>query len=153
MLSWRRWGQWKIFLFSCVCVCVCVSFLGPLPEAYGSSQTRGLIRAVAASLCHSHSNGGSKPPLRPTPQLTARLDPQPTGRGQGSNLQPHGSWSDLLTTVPRRELLFSKSFQGVLGACWVKDLALPQLWCVGHSCSLDLIPGPRTSICHRSGQK
>ena len=28
------------------------------------------------------------------PQLTAMLDPQPTERGQGSNLQPHGFQSD-----------------------------------------------------------
>ena len=38
--------------------------------AYGGSQARGLSGAIAASLCHSHSNMGSKPPLRPTPQLT-----------------------------------------------------------------------------------
>ena len=31
--------------------------------AYGGSQAGGLIRAVAASLCHSHSNVGSKPRL------------------------------------------------------------------------------------------
>ena len=34
--------------------------LGPLPAAYGGSQARGLIRAAAASLHHSHSNAGSK---------------------------------------------------------------------------------------------
>ena len=28
--------------------------------------------------------------LRPTLQLTAALDPQPTKRGQGSNPHPHG---------------------------------------------------------------
>ena len=43
--------------------------------AYGGSQARGLIRATAASLYHSHSNKGSEPRLRPTPQLTATLDP------------------------------------------------------------------------------
>ena len=31
--------------------------------AYGSSQVRGLIRAAAASLHHSHSNVRSKPCL------------------------------------------------------------------------------------------
>ena len=31
------------------------------PAAYGVSQTRGLIRAPAASLCQSHSNARSKP--------------------------------------------------------------------------------------------
>ena len=30
------------------------------PMAYGSSQVRGQIGATAASLCHSHSNAGSK---------------------------------------------------------------------------------------------
>ena len=36
-----------------------------------SSQARGWIRAVAAGLHHSHSNLGSWPHLRPTPQLMA----------------------------------------------------------------------------------
>ena len=35
----------------------------------------GRIGAVAASLCHSHSNTRTKPCLRPTPQLTAMPDP------------------------------------------------------------------------------
>ena len=43
--------------------------------AYGGSQARGPIRAVAVDLHHSHSNTGSEPPLRPTPQLKATLDP------------------------------------------------------------------------------
>ena len=34
----------------------------------------GQIAAAAASLHHSHSNTGSKPSLRPTPQLTATLE-------------------------------------------------------------------------------
>ena len=45
------------------------------PVAYGGSQARGQIRAVAASLHHSHSDVGSEPRLRPTPQLRAMLDP------------------------------------------------------------------------------
>ena len=59
--------------------------------AYGGSQARGLIGDVAAGLCQSHSNAISELPLQPTPQLTAAWDPQPTERGQGSNLQPRGS--------------------------------------------------------------
>ena len=35
--------------------------------AYGGSLARGQIRAVAAGLCHKHSNMGSKSHLRPTP--------------------------------------------------------------------------------------
>ena len=42
--------------------------------AHGGSQARGGIRAVAATLCHSHSHAGSKPRLQPT-QLTAMPDP------------------------------------------------------------------------------
>ena len=43
--------------------------------AYGDSQARGQIRAVATSLHHSHSIEGSEPHLRPTAQLTATRDP------------------------------------------------------------------------------
>ena len=43
--------------------------------AYGGSQARGLIGAVAASLCQSHSNAGSELRLWPTPKLTATPDP------------------------------------------------------------------------------
>ena len=44
------------------------------PASYGGSQARGPIRAVAAGLRQNHSNTGSKPCLRPTPQLTATPD-------------------------------------------------------------------------------
>ena len=45
------------------------------PAAYGGSQARGPIGAVTAGLCHSHSNARVELRLRPTPQLTAMLDP------------------------------------------------------------------------------
>ena len=45
------------------------------PVTYGGSQAKGLIRAVAAGLRQSHSNAISEPRLRPTPLLTATLDP------------------------------------------------------------------------------
>ena len=61
------------------------------PAAYGDSQAKGLIGAIAAGLCHSHSNVVSKPRLRPTPQLMATLGTQPTEQGQRWNPQPHGS--------------------------------------------------------------
>ena len=51
------------------------AFSRAVSKACGGSQARGLIRAVAAGQCQSHSKAGSEPHLRPTPQLTATLDP------------------------------------------------------------------------------
>ena len=45
------------------------------PTAYGGSQVRGPIGAVAGYLHHNQSNAGSKPHLQPTPQLTATPGP------------------------------------------------------------------------------
>ena len=56
--------------------------------ASGGSQARGLIGTVAAGLRQSYSNTGSKPRLRPTPQLTAALylNPLSEARDQTHNL-------------------------------------------------------------------
>ena len=43
--------------------------------AYGNSQARGAIRAVATGLHHSHRNTRSEPCLWPTLQLMAAWDP------------------------------------------------------------------------------
>ena len=43
--------------------------------AYGGSQARGQIGAVAAGLRQSHSNTGSELRLQPILQLTAMPDP------------------------------------------------------------------------------
>ena len=59
-------------LFVVVVVVVAISWAAP--AAYGGSQARGRIGAVAASLRQSHSNSGSEPRLQPIPQLTAMLD-------------------------------------------------------------------------------
>ena len=45
------------------------------PTAYGRSQARGRIGAVATNLHHSHSKARSEPRLRLIPQLMATLDP------------------------------------------------------------------------------
>ena len=50
---------------------VVIFFFRATPTAYGSSQARGWIRAVAANLHHSHSNTRSEPHLQSTPQLVA----------------------------------------------------------------------------------
>ena len=57
--------DWLIFIF----------FGGAASMAYGSSQARGPIRTVAASLHHSHSNIRAEPHLWPTLQLRKTLDP------------------------------------------------------------------------------
>ena len=58
--------------------------------AYGGSQARGQTGAAAAGLHHIHSNAGSDPRLRPTPQLMPILDSQPTQGSYGWNLCPRG---------------------------------------------------------------
>ena len=63
---------------------------GATGAAHGGSQARGGIGAAAAGLPHSHSSSGSKPSLRPTPQLMATPDPRPPERGQGLIPHPHG---------------------------------------------------------------
>ena len=68
---WKDFGQLYFFFF------FFLLFRAAL-EAYGGSQARGRIGAVAAGLHHSHSHAGSEPPLQPTPQFMAMLDPQPT---------------------------------------------------------------------------
>ena len=74
----ERGKSLQSFVFS-VCLFVCLFCLFAIswaaPMAYGGSQARGRIGAIAASLRQSHSNVGSEPCLRPTPQLTATLDP------------------------------------------------------------------------------
>ena len=59
-----------------VCVCVCLFAISwAAPAAYGGSQARGRIGAIATGLHQSHSNAGSELCLQPIPQLTATLDP------------------------------------------------------------------------------
>ena len=45
------------------------------PTAFGTSQARDGIGAIAAGLNHNYSNAGSKPHLQPMPQLAAMSDP------------------------------------------------------------------------------
>ena len=64
-----------VFFVVVVVVVVVVAISWAAPAAYGGSQATGRIGAVATSLRQSHSNAGSKPRLRPTPQLTVTQDP------------------------------------------------------------------------------
>ena len=47
----------------CVCLFVVVAISWAAPAAYGGSQARGQIGAVATGLRQSHSNVGSEPQL------------------------------------------------------------------------------------------
>ena len=60
----------SFFFFICL-----FAFSRADPMAYGDSQARGLIGAVATSLHQSQSNAGSERRLQLTPQLTAMPDP------------------------------------------------------------------------------
>ena len=61
-----------MFLFVCFCL---FAFSRAAPVAYGGSQDRRLMGAVAAGLRQSHSNEQSEPLLQSTPQVTATPDP------------------------------------------------------------------------------
>ena len=50
-------------------------FFRAVPVAYGSSQARGRMRAVAVSPTHSHSDAGSELHMRCTPQFMATPGP------------------------------------------------------------------------------
>ena len=97
LLNWQHFPSifnrnerlWYIFFF--FFLSFFLLFLWAAPAAYGGSQARGGIGAVATGLRQSHSNAGSEPRLQPTPQLTAMPDHQPTEQGQGPNPKPHGS--------------------------------------------------------------
>ena len=67
----------SFFFFFCLlsfAVVVVVAISWAAPTAYGGSQARGRIGAVATGLRQSHSNAGPQPHLQPTPQLTATPD-------------------------------------------------------------------------------
>ena len=70
----------KAILFYFIFFLSFLLFLCAAPAAYGGSQARGLIGAVAIGLrqshsnSQSHSNAGSEPHLQSTPQLTATPD-------------------------------------------------------------------------------
>ena len=80
-----------LFIYLFMGFCFVLFCFSAAPEAYGNSQARDRIGAIAAGPHHSHSNPGSELRLQPTPQLTATPDPSPTEQRQGSNLQPHCS--------------------------------------------------------------
>ena len=77
----------------------------PTIKLYGSSQARGWIRAVSASLYHSHSNARWEPCLCPTPQLMATLDPLTRWARLGINPTPPWILVRFISPEPQWELL------------------------------------------------
>ena len=72
--------------------------------AYGSPQTRGQIRAVAAGLHHSHSTLGSK--LHPATYTTAHDNARSLTHWVRPVVEPASSWMlvGLVTAEPQQEL-------------------------------------------------
>ena len=64
-----------ILIVFCFVLSFLFFFFRAAPSAYGGTQARSRIRAVAAGLRHSHSDPRSKPRLLPTPRLIAMPDP------------------------------------------------------------------------------
>ena len=64
------WKNLLIFLFLFV-----FCLFRAVPVAYGGSQARGQIGAVAPGLHHSHGNTASELQLQPTQQLAVMRDP------------------------------------------------------------------------------
>ena len=72
--DWMIW-HFVFFLFCFVLFCFRFAISWATATAYGDSQAMGPTGAAATGPHQSHSNAGSEPCLRPTPQLTATLDP------------------------------------------------------------------------------
>ena len=68
-LAVGKWQQILCLLFFIYFLFFGISWAAPM--AYGGSQARGRIGAIAAGLRQSHSNAGSQPSLRPQTHTTA----------------------------------------------------------------------------------
>ena len=71
----QKAGGFFVFCFVLFCFVVFLLFLWAAPTAYGGSEVRGRIGAVATGLRQRHSNAGSELRLQPISQLTATPDP------------------------------------------------------------------------------
>ena len=80
------------------------------PTAYGGSQASSQSRAVAASLCHSHSRTRSEPHLRPTLDAAHGNTRSLTHWGR-PGIEPASSRIQVrfISTEPRRALLIFKT--------------------------------------------
>ena len=71
----RRKVRALIWIIIIIIIIIIILVFRATLTAYGDFQAKGLIRAVAASLRHNHSNARSEPRLQPTPQLMETPDP------------------------------------------------------------------------------
>ena len=85
----RSWFLCSWFLHSFIIIIIIIfSFSRAAPAAYGGSQARSPVGAVAANLRQSHSNAGSKLRLQPTHSSRQRwvLNPLSKARDQTRSL-------------------------------------------------------------------
>ena len=75
------------------------------PSTYGGSQARGRNGAVAAAYARATAMLDLSRIFDLHPSLWQCWILNPLSEARDKNPKPHGSWSDLLTTEPRRELL------------------------------------------------
>uniref|UniRef100_A0A8D1M6W5 HPS5-like beta-propeller domain-containing protein n=1 Tax=Sus scrofa TaxID=9823 RepID=A0A8D1M6W5_PIG len=81
------------------------------PAAYGGSQARGRIGAVATGLRQSHSNSGSEPRLQPTPHACpSSLESTPCCECAGDS--PQSLSTDLLSTASSLGSIVDRSSTG-----------------------------------------
>ena len=89
--------NWVLFIY------LFILLFGATPMAYGGSQARGLIGAIAVSLGHSHSKARSEQCLQPTPQLMATQDPLTHWVRPGTERATSWFLVRFVSTAPQRE--------------------------------------------------
>ena len=127
------------FCFVLFCL---LSFFRAAPVAYGGSQARGRIGAVATVLLQSHSNSGSEPCLWTTPQLTGNAGSLTHWARPG--IEPATSWflNRFVSAAPRQELKELNSVYSVYMSNWKFSTTLcpfdfgqgfSQFWASGYT--------------------
>ena len=80
------------FCFVCLFVFCLFAFSRAASAAYGSSQARGRIGAVATRLRQSHSNAGSKPRLQSATYTAAQGNAGSLTHSARPRIEPATSW-------------------------------------------------------------
>ena len=104
-----------IILFVCFVFCL----FRAAPKAYGGSQARGSIGAIAARLCQSHSNSGSQ--LRLTYAMWDHSNVGSLTHWARPGIEPITSWFlvRFISSGPGQELHIHKLWQWLLS--WERD--------------------------------